>query len=596
MGKAFEGSDRSCDGEKGRTSARRIGVADLLALGLVAALGWVVASSHRGIESIASSLPPGAITLSIASLPYYVFRSILRMILAFGLSVIFTLIYGYVAGHYRVAEMVLIPILDILQSVPVLGFLSVSVASFVNLFPGSNLGFELASVFAIFTSQAWNMTFGFYQSLSAVPKDLKEAAAVFGLGRWRTFTKLELPYSMIGLVWNGMMSFGGGWFFLAASEAITVLGKDVRLPGIGSYMATAIEESNVAALMSSLVTMAIIIVLSDQLIWRPLVAWSDKFKLELAGGVDESESLVLDLFKRSFVLDNLGRLTQPVVRGVSWLAGNATVFITRSLREMGPSRQRFVRWLWNATVVLAKGFLALFLAYGLYSGVQGLVFLLRTAHLKLVVDAFYLGFLTFLRVMASVFLGMLWTVPVGVKIGTNPRLRKVAQPIVQIAASFPANMLFPFVTMLYVRYKVNFELGAVPLMMLGTQWYLLFNVIGGTMSIPRDLDEAARVYRLRGFARWKYFILPAIFPSVVTGAVTAAGGAWNASIVAEVTSWGATRLEATGLGAFIAESTSKGDWTAIVTGIAVMSIIVVVVNRFFWRKLYEKAEEMKAAF
>lgn len=538
---------------------------------------------------MASIVPQGIIDLDTRFLPFYTLRSCIRMFAAFGLSVVFTLVYGYIASHNRLAEVILIPLLDILQSVPVLGFLSVSVASFASLFPGSSLGFELSSIFAIFTSQAWNMTFAFYQSLISVPKDLREAASILGLTRWQVFKKLELPYSMISLVWNGMMSFGGGWFFLAASEAITVLGKNVRLPGIGSYMAQAIETSNARALFFALVSMVITIVALDQLFWRPFVAWSRKFKVELTSEGDESESFILDLASRSFVLQGFNQvILNPVLRGLSYAGSLLNNLISHASRTLEKA-EKLITLINYSLWFLVLGY-AVSRLFSFLSNLSGSI------TLTMVGQTLYLGFLTFLRVMASVFLGLLWTVPVGVKIGTTPALRRVLQPVVQIAASFPANMLFPYMTMLYLRYHVNLQIGAIPLMMLGTQWYLLFNVIGGSMAIPNDLKEAAALYGLKGYQKWKQFILPSIFPSIVTGAVTAAGGAWNASIVAEVTSWGKTTMVASGLGSFIAESTSKGDWGAIVTGILTMSAIVVLVNRFFWRRLWKAAEDLKASF
>jgi len=419
----------------------------------------------------------GPISLSLTLLPYYALCSVGRMLAAFVLSTVFTLVYGYVASHNQRAEAILIPILDILQSVPVLGFLSVSVASFASLFPGSTVGFELASIFAIFTSQAWNMTFSFYQSLSALPKDLLEASSVFGLNRWQAFKKLELPYSVISLVWNGMMSFGGGWFFLAASEAITVLGRDVRLPGIGSYMATAIEESDIKALEVSLLTMIVTIVILDQVIWKPLVAWSKKFKVELTSDGDERESLVLDVLSRSLVLQAASRyLFRPFASIAAKVLKSTAPMVDRLMSSLGRLR-------WALTLI---NYLLWFVVvgYGILNLYRGLLSISTSISLTLMTRVLYLGFLTFLRVMASVVLGMLWTIPVGVKIGTNPRLRQVLQPLVQILASFPANMLFPFVTMVYLRYRVNFQLGSIPLMTLGTQWYLLFNVIAGAMAIP----------------------------------------------------------------------------------------------------------------
>lgn len=508
------------------------------------------------------------------------------MVLAFLLSLAFTFVYGYIAAHNRVAEMVLIPLLDILQSVPVLGFLSVSVASLVSLFPGSILGYEIASILAIFTSQAWNMTFAFYQSLTSIPRDLREAASMLRLSKWQTFKYLELPYSIISLVWNGMMSFGGGWFFLAASETITVLGRDVQLPGIGSYMATAIRASSTSGLLAALVSMVAVIVVIDQIVWRPLVVWSRKFKVEMTASDEEPTSWVMELVKKSLLLSFLEDAFRPIGR---FMAGYAER-LRRGRRKGG----RALRLISRVALICMDILIVGLLVRGAFWFVRGIWLLWSVLDIGDVLKVFYLGGLTLVRVMAAVFLGMLWTIPAGVKIGTNPRLRRFLQPVVQVLASFPANMLFPFVTVLYIRYHISMEIGSIPLMMLGTQWYLLFNVIGGAMSIPNDLNEASVVYGLRGIQRWTKFILPAIFPSVVTGGITAAGGAWNASIVAEVTSWGSTTLTATGLGSLISQATNSGDWAMIVLSISAMAAIVVGVNRLFWRRLYARAEEMRA--
>ncbi|HHW19162.1 MAG TPA: ABC transporter permease subunit [Firmicutes bacterium] len=557
----------------------------MLVVAFIAGLWWIIWSSAQAGRA-QLSYESSHISLALTSLPYYVLRSVIRMVLAFLLSLAFTFVYGYIAAHNRVAEMVLIPLLDILQSVPVLGFLSVSVASLVSLFPGSILGYEIASILAIFTSQAWNMTFAFYQSLTSIPRDLREAASMLRLSKWQTFKYLELPYSIISLVWNGMMSFGGGWFFLAASETITVLGRDVQLPGIGSYMATAIRASSTSGLLAALVSMVAVIVVIDQIVWRPLVVWSRKFKVEMTASDEEPTSWVMELVKKSLLLSFLEDAFRPIGR---FMAGYAER-LRRGRRKGG----RALRLISRVALICMDILIVGLLVRGAFWFVRGIWLLWSVLDIGDVLKVFYLGGLTLVRVMAAVFLGMLWTIPAGVKIGTNPRLRRFLQPVVQVLASFPANMLFPFVTVLYIRYHISMEIGSIPLMMLGTQWYLLFNVIGGAMSIPNDLNEASVVYGLRGIQRWTKFILPAIFPSVVTGGITAAGGAWNASIVAEVTSWGSTTLTATGLGSLISQATNSGDWAMIVLSISAMAAIVVGVNRLFWRRLYARAEEMRA--
>lgn len=562
---------------------RRPGLADLVvALFLFAAL-YSLLHLGAGMNVPLTGTQQPEITLDPRYLPYYAGRSLLRMLLAFGASVAFALAFGYVAAKNRLAEKVLVPLLDILQSVPVLGFLSASVTAFMALFPGRLTGVELASIFAIFTGQAWNMAFSFYHSLTTLPGDLHEAARVYRLNGWQRFVRLEAPYAMIPLVWNGMMSFGGGWFFLAASEAISVLNKDIRLPGIGSYMALALEQKNLTAVIWAILTMATVIVLVDQVLWRPVIAWAQKFKVELTEAAHEPTSAVLTLLRRSVLIHAaVSHLFNPVGERLNRIAGRlAGVSEQASAWIIRPGRPATaLRWLATA-VVLA------WMAQYAWIGARTI----SQLGLPALAHVVWLGVLTLGRVLAATFLAALWTVPVGVAIGLNPRLSRIAQPLVQIAASFPANMAFPFITVLYLQFGVNFELGAIPLMMLGTQWYILFNVIAGAMAIPTDLQEAGAVFKLRGWTRWRRLILPGIFPSLVTGCITAAGGAWNASIVAEVVSWGDRTLTATGLGAYITQATQAGNWPGIIWGIVVMSFFVVSLNRLFWRRLYILSED-----
>jgi NitT/TauT family transport system permease protein len=522
------------------------------------------------------------VSLDPRNLPYYAARSTLRMFAALGLSVIFTLSYGYAAARSRRAERVMIPLLDILQSVPVLGFLSITVTGFIALFPGSLFGLECASIFAIFTGQVWNMTFSFYHSLLTLPKELSEAAAVFRFSRWRKFISVEVPAAMIGLVWNGMMSFGGGWFFVAASEAISVLNQNYTLPGIGSYVAKAVDAQDVGALGWAILTMIVTIVVVDQLFWRPLVAWAERFRMERSAAAVQPHSWLLDLIRSA-------HLPRLVGKGFHWLRSlllRRKAGVPQAARQSLPQRATTSRleaygdWLFNLTVG------------GIVVGalIVGARFVATEVGLQEVLSACWLGTLTFLRVCVLVTAAsVIWT-PVGVAIGFNPRLSRVLQPVAQIAASFPANFLFPAVTILFLKTGVSLNWGAILLMALGTQWYILFNTIAGAMAVPNDLREMAAVMRLRGWHRWKKLILPAIFPAWVTGAVTAAGGAWNASIVAEIVSWGDQTLQAQGLGAYIASATETGDWPRIVLGVFLMCLFVVVTNRLVWRRLYRLAE------
>ncbi|ATY84743.1 sulfonate ABC transporter permease [Kyrpidia spormannii] len=520
---------------------------------------------------------PQSMTVSLdpAALPYYAGRSLMRMFLALGASVVFTVLYARLASRSRLGERILIPLLDILQSVPVLGFLSVTVVGFMALFPGSLLGPELASIFAIFTGQVWNMTFGFYQSITGVPKELREASRLYGLGGIRRFFVLDFAYGAVPLVWNSMMSFGGGWFFLAVSESITVLHRDIRLPGIGSYMAAAMDEGDVRALLYAMVTMVIVIIVVDQLFWRPLVAWTQRFKVEQTAGLDLPTSWMLTLLRRSHIAEWARRVFfEPAW---SWMIAGRPPRAPR-IRKPSVAKKVVSAMIWAAVFVVV-----------VYWIIRGGLMLRELGWRELLSPVLY-GVLTLLRVAAAVLLGALWTIPVGVWIGTHPKWSRVAQPAVLVAASFPANMFFPLITAAFLSLHVSLEWGSVVLMMLGTQWYILFNVIAGASAIPGDLREASDLMRLGGWRRWRLLILPVIFPSLVTGLVTAAGGAWNASIVAEVVSWKGTQLAATGLGAYITRATTNGDWPAIVWGIVVMAAFVVAVNRLLWRRLYRLAE------
>jgi NitT/TauT family transport system permease protein len=523
----------------------------------------------------------GTSTLSTnpARLPYYVARSLLRMFVALFCSTVFTLVYGYAAARSRRAERILIPLLDILQSVPVLGFLSVTVTAFIALFPGNLLGLECASVFAIFTAQAWNMTFSFYFSVRSLPRELDELSRVMRLTRWQRYWRIEVPNGMVGLVWNAMMGFGGGWFFLAASEAISVLNHTYTLPGIGSYVARSIEQKNLGHVGIAIGAMIVTIILVNILFWRPLTAWSERFKFETSAAAEGQVSLVLNVLDHT----NWPRLLARVSRGVTEPLGRAMKVLGRdgTAPLEGPSIVERRRGDFVFAIVVG-----LPLAYGLYRVVD----YIGQDGFGQVGTAFGLGAITLARVVVLIVFGTLVWVPVGVWIGFNPRVARLAQPIVQILASFPANFLFPFATLLFITIGLTLNVGGILLMSLGAQWYILFNAIAGAMAVPTDLREAADTLGLRGWQRWKRLIIPGVFPAYVTGGITASGGAWNASIVAEVVTYGKTKLTASGLGAYIDKATSSGNFHHILTGIAVMSIYVVAFNRLFWRRLYHLAE------
>ena len=562
----------------------RFGWVDALVVLAVFALLWLVIALSGDMRVRFDELHAPPLSLDLDRIPYYTARTVLRMFIAFGAALLFTFVYGYIAAKSRRARKVMLPLLDILQSVPVLGFLSITVTGFLTLFPGNLLGVECASIFAIFTAQAWNMTFGFYHSLVTIPAELQEAASVYKLNRWQRFTRLELPSSVIGLMWNSMMSFGGGWFFVAQSEAISVLNKNIKLPGLGSYMAAAVEAGDTRAAVCAIAAMILSIVVIDQLLWRPLVAWAEKFKLEQTEGQDNPSSWVLDLLQRSYVLawlsEHVGGALGRFSERTSTLSEDFTQTLTSRTPEPVKTLLRYSMWGLTAAIIVWLVFDAIGIAKEIKTDMTGAEML----------HVVWLGVLTLLRVAAmTVIATLIWT-PIGVWIGLRPRVARVAQPLAQIAASFPVNMTFPFMVAFFISAHIPIDAGSVLLMALGTQWYILFNVIAGAMAIPTDLREAAALFGLRKWRLWRTLIIPAIFPFWVTGALTATGGAWNASIVAEVASWGQDKLVADGLGAYIAQVTQKGDQPAIYFSIMVMAVFVVVINRVFWRRLYDLAE------
>jgi NitT/TauT family transport system permease protein len=559
--------------------APRPNVWDLVALILVVGAMVLIVYGGKQTTLPLSALEVAPVSLDPANLPLYALRTTLRMLLAIVCSTIFTFIYAAVAAKSRRAEMVMVPLLDILQSVPILGFLTFTVVFFLNLFPGKVLGAELACVFAIFTSQAWNMTFSMYQSIRNVPKDLDEASKSFHLSGWQRFWRLDVPFAMPGLIWNAMMSMSGGWFFVVASEAITVGNTTVTLPGVGSYVAMAIEKRDLAAIGYAILTMLLVIIAYDQLLFRPIVAWADKFRFEQTASGDVPTSWMLDLFRRTRALRALTLPFAALNRAFSNLNIEWPEALRPSAAQGGPP-SRIIDVLWFAIIGLSTGYAA-YMAY---------VYL--SAHLQLsdVSDAVLGGFATLLRVIVLISLATLIWVPVGVWIGLRPKLAERVQPLAQFLAAFPANLAFPVFVLLIVRHNLNANVWLSPLMILGTQWYILFNVIAGASAFPSDLREAAASLHLTGWRWWIKVILPGIFPYYVTGAITASGGSWNASIVAEVASWGDTHLSATGLGAYIAKATEDGDFPRVVLGIAIMCIMVTLFNRLFWRPLYAFGE------
>ncbi|HAT1926486.1 TPA: ABC transporter permease subunit [Legionella pneumophila] len=539
-------------------------------------LGWAgsqMATPYQLGDQIPISLEP-------SNLPFYALRTVLRMFIALIFSILFTFIVGALAAKNRRAEQIVIPAIDILQSIPVLSFLSITVTGFIHLFPNSLLGPECASIFAIFSAQVWNMTFGFYQSLKTVPHDLIEVSAMFRLSAWQRFWKVEVPFSMSGLLWNMMVSMSASWFFVVLSEAISVAHQNIRLPGVGSYIALAIAQRDLHAVGYAILTMVIVIFLYDQILFRPLIAWSEKFKMEQSPDESEYQSWLIDLIRSS-------RLMKRVTE---WLAVFTNSFVNarwlrigevKAVREIDFKRQKRLDRLWTALVLIAV----------ITGGWFLLKFILAELKVSDIFHVFLLGAATGARVIILILLSSMLWIPVGVWIGLRPRLAQKIQPIIQFVAAFPANLFYPLFVIAIVKFNLSVEIWVTPLMILGTQWYILFNVIAGASSIPRDLYLAADNFGLKGWIWWKRLALPGIFPFYITGAITAAGGAWNASIVAEYVSWGNITLKATGLGEYIQASTTAGDFPQIALGTAMMCVYVLAFNHLIWRPLYRLAEE-----
>ncbi len=551
---------------------------DLVALPLVLALLALVAWGSMAMSARYHFGQPLTISLDPWNLPQYALRTVLRMALALLASLVFSLAYAALAAKSRRAEKIMIPVLDILQSVPILGFLSITVTGFMALFPGRLLGVECAAIFAIFTSQAWNMTFSVYQSLRTVPGELVEAARMYHLSAWQRFWRLEVPHGMPSLVWNTMMSVSGGWFFVVASEAITVNGQTIVLPGVGSYIATAIDQRNLTAIGWAILAMLIVIVLYDQLFFRPLLAWSRKFVAEAGTDEDNPRPWFLIALQRARIFDLIQAGLLAVSRGVD--KAIAGLPQPRRRRREGRPSPVYDRLFNLVLLVLAGGaavWITLFIRQRVGIGEIGWVFVL--------------GLITAIRVLVLIAIASVIWVPIGVAIGLHPRLADRVQPIVQFLAAFPANLFFPIAVVLILRFSLNPEIWLSPLMILGTQWYILFNVIGGTTALPLELRRAAQNLGVRRLLWWRRVVLPAIFPAYVTGALTAAGGSWNASIVAEVVQWGKTTLTATGIGAYIAQTTAAGDGARITLGIGVLCLYVLAFNRLLWRRLYNIAAE-----
>ncbi len=579
-------------------SPASIGV-DLLVLagiaGIVVALAMMVGQANTSMQR------PVVINLSLWALPKYTLMSLMRGIAAYILSLVFTLIYGTIAAHNHAAEKVMIPALDILQSIPVLGFLPGLVLAMISLFPHQRFGLELACVVMIFTAQVWNMTFSFHGSLRSIPTALREAAAIQGLSGWQIFKLLEVPAAMIGLVWNSLMSMAGGWFFLTVNEAFQLkihgVTHDFRLPGIGSYMSEAIDQGDVRAELGAVIAMMIMIVVVDQVIWRPIVVWSQRFKLEDSAAADIPHSWVMDFFGHSRLLKFVSKVFHrrhrdeiPVPKPHHGLSASALAD-RRAARSRVVLIQKIISWITVLALLImavwgAMKLLILFAHLPIHDSTPGVPWTDR----KDWITVFLALFASFGRVTAAVVLGAAWTLPVGILIGLSPKWANRLQPVTQVLASFPAPMLFPLVVFLLVFLHVPFTMGCIALMLLGAQWYILFNVIAGAGAIPAELKEAGIVYSMSRSERWTHLYLPSVFPYLVTGLITAAGGAWNATIVAEYLTIKSTNYIAFGLGSIIYQASDGEEYALLAASVVVMSLFVVLLNRVIWKRLYRLAE------
>jgi NitT/TauT family transport system permease protein len=524
--------------------------------------------------------PTSHISQSPRALPLYALYSVVRIAIAYALSLVFALGYGYLAASSRRAEVVLVPLLDILQSMPVLSFLPGVMLAMVAIFPHKQIGVELGSILLIFTGQVWNIAFSFYSSLKTQPRDLREAAIIYRFGYWQRFVELDLPFSTIGLVWNSMMSVAGGWFFLMACEMFVLGDRDFRLPGLGSFLQTAAGNGDTRAVIWGLAAMVGVIVLLDQLVWRPVIVWADKFKFEQVESASVTPNTLLQLLGRaSFVIRGYRTAVRPIV---AWLTLKFGAGARHAAAKFSVPKQNGTR---RALLIVFAAVILVGLGFAVYHAAGELSDLRRADYFDLLRSA---G-LTFLRVNAALLIGALWTIPVGVAIGFNPRLSRIAQPLAQLAASIPATALFPVILLFLIRLRGGLEIAAMTLMLLGTQWYILFNVIAGAMAIPTDLKEAARIFRFGRWDRWRYLILPGIFPYLITGLVTASGGAWNASIIAEYFHFQGKILSAPGLGSTISRASDAGRFDVLLAATLIMATVVVLINRLVWRRLYRLA-------
>lgn len=562
--------------QKSFPSIKGFSIPDLIVLFVILSLVGIiffVGTQWKGdLASVAE------ISLEYRYLPIYVVQSLSRMGIAYILSLIFSITYGYITKRSKTTETIMISLLDILQSIPVLSFLPGVLLAMISLFPNKRIGVELASIILIFTGQVWNMAFSYYHSVSTVPRDLIEVAKVNHFSKFYKFLRIDLPFSSIGLVWNSMMSVAGGWFFLMACEMFVVQGKDFRLPGLGSFIQLAANQGVMKKVFLGLFVMILIVIFIDFAVWRPLVVWSQKFKVDNIQSEEERESFVLNILMTSNIIDNFSKKFDMFVDKM-----NLSMLKIEEKTETIYTKKRFVRLIYFLVIIV----LALFFLNGAKKGFS-LLLQLKRDELFLILKA---GIYSFLRTMAAIVLGALWTVPLGVTIGLKPKIARVLQPIIQITASVPATALFPVIIFFLIKLGGGLNFGAVFLMLLGTQWYILFNVIAGTSAIPQDLKDMAKLYNLKGITKWKVLILPSIFPYLITGLITATGGAWNASIVSEYVVFAGEVKKTVGLGSLISESSATGNYSLLFASTLLMAFMVICLNRLVWKRLFSIAEE-----
>ena len=555
-------------------------IMDLFAIAVVASVIIFFSWGAKNLHIPASDLTYQQINLDMKNIPYYAFHTTFRMLIAIVASVIFSLIYATAAAKSKRMEEILLPFLDILQSVPILGYISFTVTAFIALAPNTVLGIEMAVIFAIFTSQAWNLTFSVYQSLKSIPLELEEAAITFKMNKWQKFWRLEVPYCMPGIIWNMTVSMAGGWFYGAASESITVGNNAITLPGLGSYIALALTQQNLAALFTAVSAMCMVIFVYNFIIFNPLIVWSNKFKYEMTKGETTHTNIVLEVFRHSQIIAIFRKLLGYIADlFINLPIGSKSMKISPYIEPSNignKTTKMSINFIWYSALLIAIAYLAHYINN----------FLIATINMADIISVARLVSITFLRVISMIFLLSLILIPIGVYIGTRPRLTTFVQPILQFLASFPVNIFFPIVVIYVTRYHLNPDIWLSPLMVLGTMWLLLFNIMSGAAQIPTEIREVYRLFNIKGLLWWKKVMLPAILPSYITGAITASGNAWNASIIAEAVSWGDTHIYAKGIGSYITHATAAGNFPHIALGIITMSIIVVFFNKIFWQPLY----------